>query len=417
MKLPQMVDIKQSFPHQRLEDVTGTVNQELRRSGLAERIKPGQRVGITAGSRGITNITGILAAVVEFIKSLDAQPEIIAAMGSHGGGTGDGQRQILEALKITPDNVGAPVRTGAECRQVGVLDGGIPVYVTEIARQCDAIVVVNRVKEHTAFHGPAESGLQKMITIGLGGPEGARTLHRSGAAELHRIIPAAARLIMEHLPVVMGLAILEDAYKDTMKITALPPEQFVAGEEELLKEARKILPRLPVDNLDLLIVEKMGKNYSGTGMDTNVIGRMRVMGVHEPESPRIRHIAVLDLTDESHGNANGVGLADFTTRRLVKKINWDITIKNVLTSTFTKRAMQPITLPDDRAAIEAALESLGYVQPGEARVIQIKNTLQLAGMRVSTPLLSELRQKQNVEIVGQPEEMAFDWTGRLAPLP
>ncbi len=417
MKLPQMVDIKQNFPHRRLEDVTGAVNQELHRSGLAERIKPGQRVGITAGSRGITNITVILAAVVEFIKSLDAQPEIIAAMGSHGGGTGDGQRQILEALKITPDNVGAPVRTGAECRQVGVIDGGIPVYGTEIARRCDAIVVVNRVKEHTAFHGPAESGLQKMITVGLGGPEGARTLHRSGAAELHRIIPAAARLIMEHLPVVMGLAILEDAYKDTMKITALTPEQFIAGEEELLKEARKILPRLPVDNLDLLIVEKMGKNYSGTGMDTNVIGRMRVMGVHEPESPRIRHIAVLDLTDESHGNANGVGLADFTTRRLVKKINWDVTIKNVLTSTFVKRAMQPITLPDDRAAIEAALESLGNVQPEEARVIQIKNTLQLAGMRVSAPLLSELRQKQNVEITSQPEEMTFDLKGRLAPLP
>ncbi|KJS12541.1 MAG: hypothetical protein VR67_08520 [Peptococcaceae bacterium BRH_c8a] len=417
MKLPKMVSIKQNFPHQRLEDVTGTVREELRRCGLAEKIKPGQKVGVTAGSRGITNITDILSEVVKFIKSLDAKPEIIAAMGSHGGGTDDGQRQILDALKITEDNVGAPVRTGAECKQVGVLDRGVQVYVTEIARQCDAIVVVNRVKEHTAFHGPAESGLQKMITIGLGGPEGARTLHRSGAMELHKIIPDAARLIMDNIPIVMGLAILEDAHKDTMKIKALPPEQFAAGEEKLLNEARKILPRLPVNNLDLLIVEKMGKNYSGTGMDTNVIGRMRIMGVHEPEQPRIQHVAVLDLTDETHGNANGIGLADFTTRRLVSKIDWDATIKNVVTSTFIKRAMQPITLPDDRATIETALESLGYVQPEEARVMHIKNTLQLTDMRASTALLAELRQNQAVEIVGHPEELEFDWRSRLVPLP
>ncbi len=417
MKLPKMVSVKQNFPHQRLEDITGTVNDQLRRCGLAEKIKPGQKVGITAGSRGITNITDILSAVVIFIKSLDAKPEIIAAMGSHGGGTDDGQRQILDALKITEDKVGAPVRTGVECKQVGVLDQGVPVYVTEIARQCDAIVVVNRVKEHTAFHGPAESGLQKMITIGLGGPQGAKTLHRSGATELHQIIPAAARLIMANLPIVMGLAILEDAHKDTMKITALPPEQFAAGEEKLLQEAREILPRLPVDKLDLLILEKMGKNYSGTGMDTNVIGRMHIMGVQEPEHPRIQRIVVLDLTDETHGNANGIGLADFTTKRLVNKIDWDVTVKNVVTSTFIKRAMQPITLPDDRTAIETALESLGYVQPEGARVIHIKNTLELTSMRVSSALLAELHQNQAVEVVGQPKEVEFDWRNRLVPLP
>jgi len=416
MHLPKMVSVKQSFPHHRLDDVAGAVREELRRTGLAERIKPGQTVGITAGSRGITNITTILAEVVSFIKSLKARPEIIAAMGSHGGGTGDGQRQILNALSITENKIGAPVRTGAECRQVGVIEQGIPVYVTEITLRCDAIVVVNRIKPHTAFHGPAESGLQKMITIGLGGPEGARTLHRSGATELHRIIPAAAKLITKNLPIVMGLAILEDAHKNTMKVTAMPPEQFTAGEGKLLNKAKAIFPRLPVNQLDLLIVEKMGKNYSGTGMDTNVIGRMRIAGIPEPEHPRIHRIVVLDLTKESHGNANGIGLADFTTRQLVNKIDWEATIKNVITSTFVTRAMQPLTLPDDRSAIEAALSSIGGAQPKNARVIHIKNTLQLTSMRVSTALLTELRQSLAVEIEGKPEEMEFDCRGRLVPL-
>lgn len=416
MQLPKMVSIKQKFPSRRLKDVAGAVKEELKRSGLAERIKPGQKVGITAGSRGITNITGILTEVAAFIKSLDAKPEIIAAMGSHGGGTADGQREILDALNITEKKIGVPVHTGAECRQVGKLEQGTPVFVSEIAARCDAIVVVNRVKPHTAFHGPAESGLQKMITIGLGGPEGARTLHRSGATELHTIIPAAARLIMDNLPLVMGLAILEDAHKDTMQLKALPPDRFAVEEEKLLKEAKKILPRLPVDQLDLLIVEEMGKNYSGTGMDTNVIGRMRIPGVPEPEHPRIHRILVLDLTRDTHGNANGVGLADFTTRRLADKIDWDATMKNVITSTFVQRAMLPLTLPDDRSAVEAALESLGFVQPSDARVIHIKNTLHLTDLQASTAVLPELQQNPTVEVKGEPGEMEFDRRGNLKPI-
>ena len=417
MHLPQMVDIKQPFPVQRLDDVTGAVRNELQRSGPADKIKPGHKVGITAGSRGITNITAILREVASFIKSLNAEPVCIAAMGSHGGGTARGQREILDALGITEKNVGAPVQTGAEFRQVGTLEQGLPVYVSEIAGQCDALVVVNRIKPHTAFHGPAESGLQKMIALGLGGPEGARIMHKSGAAELPRIIPAAARLIMDNLPVVTGLAILEDAHKNTMQVTALAPEQFITEEEKLLAKAREALPRLPVEQLDLLVVEKMGKNYSGTGMDSNVIGRMRIMGIPEPERPSIKRVAVLDLTDETHGNANGVGLADFTTRRLADKIDWPKTIKNVVTSTFVMRGMLPVTLPDDRAAIETALQSLGITRPDEARVIHIKNTLQLTGMRVSTALLTELRENESVEVTGRPREMEFDWRGNLVPLP
>lgn len=408
MQLPKMITVKQYFPHYRLDDVASVVRKELRRSGLADRIKPGQVVGITAGSRGITNITTILAEVVSFIKSLNARPEILAAMGSHGGGTADGQRKVLEMLNITEAKVGAPVRTCAECRQIGMIKQHIPVYVTEIALRCDAIIVVNRIKPHTAFHGPAESGLQKMMTIGLGGPEGAKTIHRSGATELHLVIPAAAKFIMKKLPIVMGLAILEDAHKDTMKITCMPPEQFTSCEEDLLNEARSVFPSLPVKELDLLIVEKMGKNYSGTGMDTNVIGRMRIAGVPEPKYPRIQRIVVLDLAEESHGNATGIGLADFTTRRLVEKIDWDATITNVITSTFVMRAMQPITLPDDRSAIEVALQSLGNVDPQDARVIHIKNTLQLASMRASTALLPELRQNNAVKTEGIPMELEFN---------
>jgi hypothetical protein len=413
MSLPLMVEIKQNFPRRGLPDVPAAVREQLQRSNLTEIIVPGQKVGITAGSRGITNIVPVLAEIVLFVKSLGANPVILAAMGSHGGGTAGGQRAILADLGITPENVGAPVHTGADCRQVGKLVNGTPVFVTEIARACDAIIVVNRVKPHTSFHGPAESGLQKIITVGLGGPEGARALHRTGAAMLPEVIPAAARLLIGKLPIVLGLAILEDAYEDTMQVTAIPPEQLAQVEEELLNKARSAMPRLPVDRLDLLIVEQMGKNFSGTGMDTNIIGRMHIHGVPEPAKPFIQRITVLDLSPESHGNANGIGLADFTTRRLVNKIDFQATMLNVLTSTFVKRAMIPLTLPDDRTAIVTALRSLGSVKPTEARVLHIKNTLHLTSMRASAGLLPELRENPAIEIAGVPTVMHFDEYGNL----
>lgn len=417
MLLPQMVDIKQNFPHQALADVAGEVREQLKICNLGARITPGQQIGITAGSRGITNIVSIITEIVSFIKDCGARPVILAAMGSHGGGTAEGQRAILADLGITSEKVGAPVHTGVEYGQVGTLNNGTPVFVTDISQKCDAIVVVNRVKPHTSFHGPAESGLQKMITVGLGGPAGARELHRSGASSLAKIIPAAARLIMSKLPIVMGLAILEDAYEETMQIKAIPPEQFATEEETLLAKARESMPSLPVDNLDLLIIEQMGKNFSGTGMDTNIIGRMHIQGIPEPTRPNIQRIVILDLTRESHGNANGIGLADLTTNRLVEKIDFRATMLNVMTSTFVKRAMIPMTLPDDQTAIETALQSLGYIPPEKARVIQIKNTLHLTAIRASVNILPELKDNSIIEIISKPSPMKFNNQGLIMPIP
>ncbi|AGL00950.1 lactate racemase domain-containing protein [Desulfoscipio gibsoniae] len=417
MQFPTMQDIKLTFPHHALPDVARAVREQLMHSNLKDCLVPGQRVGITAGSRGINNIVTILKEVITYIKELSAEPLIIAAMGSHGGGTADGQKAILSSLGITPAAIGAPVYTGSACRPVGSLEDSVPLYATEIACQCDAIIVINRIKPHTSFHGPAESGLQKMLAIGLGGPRGAKAIHSFGARLLPRLIPSAARIIMQKLPVVMGLAILEDAHEDTMQIVALKPDRFVSGEQQLLSKARSIMPCLTIDHLDLLIVEYIGKNFSGTGMDTNIIGRMRIHGVPEPTNPDIQRIVALDISKESGGNATGIGLADFTTQRLVGKINMESTILNVMTSTFIQRAMLPITLPDDRAAISIALNSIGNIPPASARVMQIKNTLHLNIMRVSENLLPELRDNPLVETTGPSITMQFDGYNNLLRLP
>ncbi|BDG62395.1 CPBP family glutamic-type intramembrane protease [Caldinitratiruptor microaerophilus] len=413
-----MARIRQNLPRPRVEDVPAAVRAELRR--LEGRVRPGMTVAVTAGSRGIAGIPAILRAVVGTLREMGAEPFLVAAMGSHGGGTAAGQAELLAHLGITEESVGAPLRVTDQAVAVGTTASGHVLYCDAEAARADAILLVNRVKPHTSFRGSLESGLFKILTVGLGKVPGARQVHRLGAPEIYPAIREMGRLGLERLPILGGLAILENGYEETAKVRLLLPEEMEAGEERLLEEARSLLPGLPVRDLDLLIVEEMGKNYSGTGMDTNVIGRWRVPGMPEPEWPRIGRIVVLRLSEASAGNANGVGLADFTTRRLADAIDWDKTLTNIATSGFWFRAMCPPALPSDRSAIEWAIRSLEAlkgepVDPGRLRAARIRSTLHLEELWVTAPVLEEVLAAGTCEALTPLEPLRFSGEGDLLP--
>ncbi len=416
MSLPKMVEVKQVIIQPRLEDPIGEVHKELRRKKLGDKILKGQRIAITAGSRGITNIPEILRAVVEEVKAADAKPFIIPAMGSHGGATAHGQVETLRSLGITEESMGCRIVSSMEVEEIGSIRG-TPVYVDRNAFNADGIIVVGRVKPHTDFKGIIESGVMKMIAIGLGKQKGAEMIHHNLYEGYHNLLPAAARLIMEKCRIIMGLALLENAHHETSKIMALELYEIEAAELKLLEEAKTLLARIPFKEIDLLIVEEIGKNISGVGMDTNVTGRFWMPGESDPNSPRIDKIVVLDLTHETEGNAIGIGLADLTTRRLVDKINYESTFVNCLTQGSCDTGKTPIWLPNDRDAITTALRILGPIDGEKARVVRIKNTMELDHLWISCSLLEEVHGSPElaalIHIESEPKEMQFDVLGTL----
>jgi hypothetical protein len=414
MNFPRMVKIRQAFPSLGLPDLNAELNRILSLANLRENIKPGMTVGITAGSRGINNITLILSVLAAHIKSLGGRPVLIAAMGSHGGGNPAGQAKLLSSLGITENDTGAELFCSAETVVIGRAFYG-DIYLSRMALECDALIVVNRVKPHTSFHGDFESGLLKMLAVGLGGPDGAASLHRSHPNLLSRAVAEAGMAVLKSCPVVLGLAILEDAYEQTRKIVAVQPEDFFNMEKALLSESRQFLPGLPAKELDILIVDEIGKNFSGTGMDTNVIGRLRIQGAPEPDTPSIKRIVVLDVAAEAHGNAYGIGLADFTTERLASVFDRESAYLNALTSTFVQRAMLPMTLPDDREALRAALRSLSGIAPQEVRIIRIHNTLHLSEMLVSENVYGEISSSPHIKTLSPPHDITFSPDGNLPP--
>ena len=411
-RFPKMIELVRNFPDQSIVSVGELVARVLKESELKNILVPGNRVAVTAGSRGIKNIVLILKTIVDYISSCGCQPFVISAMGSHGGGTVEGQLSLLGKLGITPDNIGAPVLASDRC--VFLPGSQDSIYVNALALDFDQIIVVNRVKPHTSFHGPAESGLQKMLAVGLGGPKGASSIHALGVNALSSIIPKVSKIMVKLLPVALGIAILEDAYDNTRAIEVLPTDVFAEREEKLLDQAWNSMPLLPFDQLDLLVVDEIGKIYSGTGMDTNVIGRLRISGVAEPEKPMIKRIVALGLAPQSHGNAYGIGLADFTTRKLMDQIDYKATYLNAMTSTFVLRAMTPMILPNDFSAIQAAIESLGQTKAKTLRMVRIKNTLQLDKLLISEVLSNEVKSIKSVCIAGEPRNL-FDHNNNLLP--
>ncbi|MCC7353294.1 MAG: DUF2088 domain-containing protein, partial [Anaerolineae bacterium] len=380
---PLMATVAPRLHRAPLADVPGAVRAAMARADWSQRLKPGSRVAITAGSRGINNISLVLRTVVDEARARGLAPFLVPAMGSHGGATAQGQLALLAELGVTPERIGAPIHATMDVVELGQTEDGVPVYLDAYAVQADGIIVVNRVKPHTSFIGAVESGLHKMIAIGLGKERAAATLHGYGLRGLREFIPRVARVTLARAPILLGIAILEDGYDQTAEVVGLAPPEIPAREPELLARAREMRARLPFDECDLLIVEQMGKEISGTGMDTAVIGRLYIRGEPDFPAPRIGWLAVLGLTPASHGNATGVGLADIITRRLYESIDYATTYKNVAISGFLERGKIPLVAETQRAAIDLALRLTGR----EPRVARIRDTLHLERIQVSAALL------------------------------
>ena len=410
----RLVKVMQHFEAPVVADLAVAVREETRRLLASCSLAPGSSVGITVGSRGISNIVEVYRVLAETLNDEGYKPFLFASMGSHGRGTAEGQQEVLRSLGITQEKVGAPLLCSEEAVQVGETEAplaGLPVYAAREAVEADAILAVNRVKPHTSFHGPYESGLMKMLTVGMGRASGATMVHRLGWGSMVSAIESIGGVVLERLPVMGGLAIVENAFEQVARIEGIGAAELPEGEKPLLENARAYMPALPVRVLDLCVVREMGKNYSGTGMDTNIIGRLRLQGLPEPEEPFIQCLAVLDLSEASHGNATGVGLADFTTQRLAEKIDRGATYLNCLTSGGPVRAAVPMTLSDDEALFEAVWKALKPERLDRVRVAIVDNTLHLTELWVSTNLLKEL--KEDAEVIGKPFSLAFNNEGEM----
>jgi hypothetical protein len=414
MNFPKMYHLRQMFDAPTVKGIEETLSRELASIQVSSLIRPGSRVAITAGSRGVAHMDVILAKVVRTVRELGGKPFLFPAMGSHGGGTAEGQIEVLKSLRITEETMGAPIISSMDVVEIGRNRFGFPVLVDKHAAAADGIVVVNRIKPHTDFEGPVGSGLMKMMAIGMGKHAGCSEVHKQTVNFGYReVIPEVGRIILEKLPVLFCIGIVENVYEETAMIRAMVAAHVEEGEMAMLAEAKRLMARLPFDRIDVLVVDEMGKNISGTGMDTNVIGRIMFIGEKEPERPRITRIVVLDLTPESHGNAVGIGLADYTTQRLLKKVDHGATATNAITAITPEKGRMPIALGTDRGAVEAALATIGAMEPENARVVHIRNTLELRELEISEALLDEAGGRENLRIIGQGGTLSFDEAGNI----
>jgi hypothetical protein len=410
MEYPKMYRVEQRFDAPSIEDVAATIRDEFERFKTSASIPSGGKVAVAVGSRGIHHLPAIVATVVECLRGMGFSPYIIPAMGSHGAATGEGQAEVLAELGISEPSIGAPVVSNIDAISLGRVESGAEVFCAKDAMDADYVVVISRVKPHTAFRGPVESGLCKLLAVGCGKQKGASNMHKY---DLGSTIVPAARLIIEKAGVLCGLAITENASGGTHSIRLARPEEFVDVDGALLKEAWELLPRIPIQDLDILIVNEMGKDISGAGMDPNVVGFWRRSG--GPRNPDYRTIIVLDLTPQSHGNATGIGLADMTTQTLMDKLDLKATYMNALTAGILRSAVLPIALESDKVAIETVLDKVPDSQG--VRMARIQNTLSLGTFWVTEPLLGELGAIDGVSVDQTPLALRFDDQGRLMPLP
>ncbi len=370
-------------------------------------------MALTVGSRGIAGIDRIALAAVEALKSIGLAPFIVASMGSHGGGTAEGQRALLAEFGVTESAMKCPIKADMDTVELGTNSFGLPIHFDRNAYHADGIVLLNRIKPHTSFTGRYESGLLKMLTIGLGKREGAAQVHKLGLPGLIRLLPEVGQFLLEKTRVVLGLALLENAEETTARVAAVEPEDLLEIEPKLLDEARLLMGRLPFDQIDALIVGELGKNYSGTGMDPNVIGRQRVETMPDLPRPVVTRLAVLDVSAEARGNALGVGLADLTTDRLVRAIDPTPMRVNSVTSNFLTRARVPIALPTDREVIAASLDTCWRISRDEARMVLIPNTLELTSLWVTRPFFDEVEANPHLEFEADFRPIPFDESGNL----
>lgn len=414
MILPKMARIRQCFVTSPITDINETVKSELEKLHIETRIKPGETVAITVGSRGIANIVQVLAGIVRELRAIGALPFLVPAMGSHGGATAVGQEKLLAGYGITEKTVGVPVRSDMTVVEVGRSSLGLPVYLDQLSYSADHIVLVNRIKPHTDFKAPIESGLIKMMTIGLGKQKGAEQYHNAVIEHgYYQTLMAHAEVILEKAPIAFGVGVVENQLDQTELVVAAWKEQLIEMETAVLEKAKALLARLPFKAIDLLIVDEMGKDISGTCMDQNVIARTVIKVGTAPSEPRIRRIFVRDLTEKSQGMATGIGNADFVTTRLVEKVDRHATYMNCLSACEPEMAAIPPYYDTDREVLQRALLTIGLVAPENAKIVHIRNTLALDTMMVSEALLTEVNANDQLEVLDTPEHMAFDEEGNL----
>jgi hypothetical protein len=392
------------------------VAEQFQRRGVGERLRPGQRVAITAGSRGIDRIDEVVRAVVDEVRALGAEPFIVPAMGSHGGATSEGQQELIAHYGITEATMGCPILSSMDTIHLGQVEGDVPVWIDRNAYEADAVIPVGRVKPHTDFRGPVESGLMKMIAIGLGKQKGAEFFHSQGMDEFHHLIPAVARFTLSQVNIPFGVAVIENGYGRLAQAEAVPAPRIWEREQELLRIARERMGRLPGERIDVLIVDRIGKDISGDGADPNVINR-DVAGVlpptEEPLKPRVQRMIVRDLTDDTEGNATGIGMADIALRRAVERMDPIATYMNMITAKAPQGARIPLTVDTDREAIYVALACCLKTRQETARIARIQDTKHLEHLWASEALLPEMTATGRVEVTGELRPIAFDKQGML----
>ena len=411
--IPEVARIEQKFDRPVIRNIEDDFSSKLHNSGVLKEIRKGWRAAITVGSRSISNGPLIVKLLVKELKKRGAEPFIIPAMGSHGGAAAEGQQNMLESMGFTESYVQAPIRSSMEVVRLGTTDRGLPVYIDRYAHKAEAIIIFNRIKPHVSFRGNFESGLMKMIAIGLGKQKGAEACHELGYESMEQNIIDIARISLNKSRISFAVGLIENAYHETCSIEILKKEEIEQNEPALQQSARDLLPRIFFKELDVLIIDEIGKDISSTGFDTNVVGRFHTPCAYAIGSPDITRIAVLDLTEASHGNANGLGIVDFTTRRLFNKFRFDQTYPNALTSTVPLSVKIPMVLENDQLAIQAAIKSCNIVNKEEVRLVRIKNTIKVDQIEVSGNLLAEVRNHEKQRLLSDPRPLDFDNLGNL----
>ena len=414
--IPKMVRIREIYDdtHIPVEDIPGIIVKELDRPDLGGKIKPGQKIAITCGSRGMCNNALMAKTLVDFVKSKGAEPYIVASMGSHGGATAEGQLQILRDYGITEENMGCPVKSSMEVVQIGVSEiRHQPVYIDKNASEADGILLYNRIKPHTSYRGPYESGLMKMMAIGLGKQVGASTIHSQSPNIMHELIEEYGKCILKNAPILGGIAIIENAYDDTYLIKGMTPQEIIDEEPKLKEISYKTIAHLLFDECDVLVVDKIGKNISGDGMDPNVSGRFVTPHLCKGGIDAEK-VVILDITDETHGNAQGIGLAEVTTRRLFNRMKLEMTYPTGVTNTFLHLMKIPMIMDNDREAIQLALCCCPDAEDqNNLKMIRIPNTAHIGEIEISEALIPQAKANPNIEILTEPYDLPFDENGNL----
>lgn len=409
--IPRLVKIKQKFDASCLEDVAAAVRKELERAEIVERIQPGMRIAITAGSRGVANLALVIRETVAFLKRLGAKPFVFPAMGSHGGAIAEGQLAIIHEYGVTEEYIGCPVIATMETVCIGYLDDGRPIHINRLAAEADGIIALNRIKPHTAFRGKYESGVMKMMTIGLGAQLGAQVCHRQGIMQLGPNVEQFAFGILKHAKILLGIGLVENAFDHTCLVRVMTKEQIPLEEPGLLEIAKKRMARILFDSVDVMIVDFIGKDISGEGMDPNISGRWIVPNI--TGGIDAQRICILDITDETMGNVVGLGMADVCAKRVVEKMDRDTTYPNSLTSTVTSLCKIPMYFDNHKLTIQAAIKMSAGVEPDEIEMIRIAHTLALDTVWISENMMEQARKHPDIEIVGEPEELEFNAEGDL----